>query len=62
MKWDLFGYALHAHVNVLYFFIVMSKCNGVLLQCTVELDFAPTKKLQTKKTKNPGNFSIMIDV
>ena len=39
--------------------IVMSKCNGILLHCTVELDFAPKKKLQKQ---NPGNFSIMMDI
>ena len=31
----------------------MSKCNGILLHCAVELDFAPKKKLQKQ---NPGNF------
>ena len=31
--------------------IVMSKCNGILLHCTVELDFAPKKKLQRQKNK-----------
>ena len=39
--------------------IVMSKCNGILLHCTVELDFAPKKKLQKQ---NPDNFSIMMDI
>ena len=40
----------------------MSKCNGILLHCTAELDFAPKNKLQRQKYKTSWEFFIMMNI